>query len=152
MLHCRQMNPRRMLVVVTLASLLAGCGVDYARSISERAFARGEGEATVAEIFGAAARTCVGIGDREEALAALDAQARQALDARGRDQYTVVIAQFDEADRVILQRRFHIRNAFVYVDIDEPTYAGSAARCLGPTDVVQVELVAPQNFASVQIP
>ena len=72
MVHCRQMMARRLLAVVTLASLVAGCGVNYTRSISERAFARGEGEATVAEIFAAAARTCIGIGDREEALAALD--------------------------------------------------------------------------------
>lgn len=106
----------------------------------------------MSEVFGAAARTCVGIGDREEALAALDAPARQALDVRGRDQYSVVIAQFDEAGRMTVRHQFHIRNAFAYIDIDEPSYARSAARCLEPTDVVHVGWDARERMAGVRIP
>lgn len=142
-----------------MGSLVAACGVNdslsgvaYARTISDHAFAHGEGEATVSQVFGAAARTCVGIGNREEALATLDLPAKQALGVRGRDQYSVVIVQFDEAGRATLRRHFHIRNAFAYVDIDEPRYAGSAARCLEPTDVVEVGLDPREKMAGVRIP
>jgi len=135
-----------------MVSVLAGCGVGYARSISERVSAHGGTEATVSEVFGAAARTCVGIGDREEALAVLDEPAQQALDVRGRDQYSVVVVQFDEAGRMTGRHQFHIRNAFAYVDINEPRYAGSAARCLEPTDVVQIGWDAREGMAGVRIP
>jgi hypothetical protein len=143
------------LFALVAGSLLAGCdvndslsGVAYARSVSDRAFAQGEGEATVSQIFGAATRTCVGIGDREEALATLDLQTQRALGARGRDQYSVVVVQFDETGRATFRRQFHIRNAFAYVDIDEPR-----ARCLGPTDVVQVRLTrrGRERMAGIRI-
>jgi hypothetical protein len=144
----------RSLLAVVAGSFLAGCdvndslsGIHYARSISERAFALGEGEATVSQVFGAAARTCVSTGDREEAM--LDLQAREALKAHRRDPYSVVIVQFDEAGRVLLRRQFHIKNAFAYIDIDEPR---SAARCLGPTDVVQVGLDVREHMVGVRIP
>ena len=109
----------RVLRAILAASLLAGCGGNHARSISERALAHGEGQATTSQIFGAAARTCIGIGDREEALATSDSEAQRALSLRGRDQYSVVVVQFDEAGHVFLRRRFHLRNAFAYIDIDD---------------------------------
>jgi hypothetical protein len=147
----------RSLLAVAAGSLLTGCdvndslsGVHYARSISARSFALGEGEATVSQIFGPAARTCIAIGDGEEVLATLDLQAREALKARGRDQYSVVIVQFDQTEHVVFRRQFHIRNAFAYVDIDEPR---SAARCLEPNDVVQVAgLDVRERMASIRIP
>ena len=149
----------RSLLAVIAASLLVSCdvndslsGVNYAHLISDRAFAHGEGEATVSQVFGVAPRTCIGIGDREEAEASLDLRAQQALNERDRNQYSVVIVQFDEAGRATVRRQFHIRNAFVYFDVDEPGYGGSAARCLAPSDVIQVGLNASERMAVIRIP
>lgn len=160
-MHRRRMLRRSLIAAIAGSLLLAGFGVcnpfsgaHYARSISERAFAHGEGEATVSQVFGAAPHTCVSIGDREEALAALNSQARQALDVRGRDQYSVVVVQFDETGRMTLRRQFHIRSPFVYIDTNEPRFAGSAARCLGPTDIVEVGLtrLERERIAGIRIP
>ncbi|MBX3509917.1 MAG: hypothetical protein KF700_01875 [Hyphomonadaceae bacterium] len=156
-----RMLPRNLTAAIASSLLLVGCGVynpysgaSYARSISERAFAHGEGEATVSQVFGGAPQTCIGIGDREEALAALNPQARQALEVRGRDQYSVVVVQFDDTGRITLRRQFHIRSPFVYIDIGEQRFSGSAARCLGPTDVVEVGLtrLGRERMAGIRIP
>jgi hypothetical protein len=159
LVHRRLMLRPGFIAAAVGSLLLAGCGVynpfsgaHYARSISERAFAHGEGEATVSQIFGAAWQTCVGIGDREEALAALNSQARQALDVRGRDAYSVVVVQFDEKGRMTLRRQFHIRSPFVSIDIDD--FAGSAVRCLGPADIVEVDLTRSgrERIAGIRMP
>ena len=104
------------------------------------------------EIFGEAARTCIGVGDREEAFAGLDPVAKQALSLPDRDQYSVVVTQFDETGNMILRRRFHLRNAFAFIDIDEPQFSGSAARSLAPTSTVSVVLNQRQRFAAIHIP
>jgi hypothetical protein len=129
---------------------LAGCDTPYTPAIAERIRSHGDGPATISEIFGPAARTCIAIGDRNEAFADLDDQTWRALQVSGRDYNTVVIAQFDEKDRLILKRRFHIRNAYVYVDIENNTFGGSAGRCLPPTSVVEVG--ADESGTGVRIP
>lgn len=155
------MLPRSLIAAVASSLFLVGCGVynpysgtSYARSISERAFAHGEGEATVSQLFGAAPQTCIHIGDREEALAALSSQARQALDVHGRDHYSVVVVQFDESGRMVLRHQFHIRSPFVYIEINEQRFGGSAARCLGPTEIVEVGLTRSERerTAGIKIP
>lgn len=143
----------RGLSTLLVAAVLTSCGDgNYAETIADRAFAHGEGQATASEIFGEVARTCIGVGDREEAFAGLDPVARRALSLRDRDQYSVVVAQFDETGNVILRRRFHLRNAFAFIDIDEPRFSGSGARCLDPTSTIGVVLNQRQHFAAIHIP
>jgi hypothetical protein len=133
--------------MIGTVALLAACGADYTRTIAERIRSHGDGAATISEIFGPAPRTCIAIGDRQEVFAELDAATERALWVFGRDYNTVVIAQLDNRNRLLLKRSFHIRNPDVYVDIED---AASAVRCLPPTSVIDVG--SDESGSGVRIP
>lgn len=143
----------RCLSTIAIATLLASCVFysDYPRPLRERAFALGEGPDTTSAVFGPAARTCIALGDPHAGFEQLDPRTREALNVYGRDQYSVVIVQFDERDRITSKHHFHFRNAFVTVDIpDEPM--SSAVRCLAPSDIVQITLSGERQHAGIRIP